>query len=63
MNCINSQIDPTNWAPFVDGKITVTKDGDGYVLTMDGVDDIGNKIQGTFRGVVGDYQNQAYDLE
>lgn len=63
MNCINSQIDPTNWAPFVDGKITVTKDGDGYVLTMDGKDDIGNKIQGTFRGVVGDYQNQAYDLE
>lgn len=62
MNCINSQIDDSNWAPFVDGKITIAKEGDGYVLTMDGVDDIGNKIQGTFRGVVGDYQNQAWDL-
>lgn len=62
MNCVNSQIDPSNWAPFVDGKITITKDGNGYALTMDGVDDIGNKVQGTFRGTVIDYQNQAYDL-
>lgn len=62
MNCINSQIDPSNWAPFVDGTITVVKGGEDYILTMDGVDDIGNKIQGTFRGKVGDYQNQAYDL-
>lgn len=62
MNCINSQIDPSNWAPFVDGKITIAKEGDDFVLTMDGKDDIGNKIQGTFRGAVVDYQNQAYDL-
>lgn len=62
MNCINSAIDPSNGAPFVDGKITIAKEGDDYTLTMDGKDDIGNKIKGTFRGRVGDYQNQAYDL-
>lgn len=62
MNCVNSQIDPTNWAPFVDGKITITKEGDDYILTMDGKDDIGNKVQGTFRGAVGDYQDQSWDL-
>lgn len=62
MNCVNSAIDPSNWAPFVDGKIVITKDGDDYVFRMDGKDDIGNRINGTFRGKVGDYQYQAYDL-
>ena len=50
------------WAPFVDGNITITKEGDIFTITMDGIDDKGNKIQGSFSGTVIDYQNQAYDL-
>lgn len=62
MNCVGGVIDTSNGAPFVDGKITVAKEGEEYILTMDGVDDIGNKIQGSFRGKVVEYQNQANDL-
>ena len=48
-------------APVTAGTISVEKDGDEYILTLDGKDDNGNNIRGTFRGRVNDYQNQAHD--
>lgn len=51
-----------SWAPFADGKITITKEGDIYTVAMDGIDDKGHKIKGSFSGTVVDYQNQAFDL-
>lgn len=62
MNCINGGIDSGNWAPFVAGKITIAKEDDGFAITMDGRDDVGNKVNGTFRGKVIDLQDQSYDL-
>jgi hypothetical protein len=32
------------------------------VITIDSTDDNGNKIQGTFRGQVGEYDNQSVDM-
>ena len=60
--CVNGGIDSGDRAPFVDGKITIAKDGSGYAITLDGVDDIGNKINGTFRGSVVEILDQAWDL-
>lgn len=41
----------TEMAPIIDGKITVVDGGDGTMsVTFDVVDDLDNKIQGTFAG-------------
>lgn len=59
--CVNGQVDMSQAAPVTAGTIKVEKDGDGYILTVDGKDDNGNNIKGTFRGKANDYQNQAHD--
>ena len=59
--CVNGQLDMSQAAPFTAGTIKVEKDGDGYILTVDGKDDNGNNIKGTFRGRVNNYENQAHD--
>ena len=48
-------------APFTAGTIKVEKDGNDFVLTIEGKDDNGNDIRGTFRGVANTYDNQAND--
>ena len=59
--CVSGQVDMSQAAPVTAGTIKVEKDGDGYILTVDGKDDNGNNIKGTFRGRANDYQNQAHD--
>lgn len=59
--CVNGQLDMSLAAPIKAGNVTVEKDGDDYVVTVDGKDDNGNDIKGTFRGVVNTYENQARD--
>ncbi len=59
--CVSGQLDMSQAAPVTAGTIKVEKDGDGYILTVDGKDDNGNNIKGTFRGRANDYENQAHD--
>lgn len=59
MECVNGQIDWTHTAPIVDGSIKVEKDGTEVVITVDGKDDAGNDIKGTFRGFVSELENQG----
>ena len=59
--CVSGQVDMSQAAPVTAGTIKVEKDGDGYILTVDGKDDNGNNIKGTFRGRANDYQDQAHD--
>ena len=57
--CLNGQIDMSQAAPIMDGEIKVEKvDGD-VVITVDGKDDAGNDIKGTFRGTVSELENQG----
>jgi hypothetical protein len=46
-------------APFTSGTIKVTKEGNAYKFDIDGADDNGNKIIGTFIGYISDYQDQS----
>lgn len=56
---VGGQLDPTSYAPIVDGTIKVEKiDGD-IVITVDGKDDAGNDIKGTFSGNVREMDNQS----
>lgn len=59
--CENGQLDMSQAAPFTAGTIKVEKDGNDFVLTIEGRDDNGNDIRGTFRGVANTYDNQAND--
>ena len=45
---VDNYIDHSQVAPLVGGTITIEKEGTGYILTYDCVDDLGHKIQGTF---------------
>lgn len=58
--CLNGQIDMSQAAPIMDGEIKVEKvDGDVVIITVDGKDDAGNDIKGTFRGTVSELENQG----
>lgn len=59
--CISGQLDMSLAAPITAGSVKVEKDGDNYIVTVDGKDDNGNDIKGTFRGVVNTFDNQAND--
>lgn len=61
--CVNGQVDMSQAAPITAGTIKIERDGDDLVLTVDGKDDNGNNLKGTFRGKAHDYdyQNQAHD--
>lgn len=59
LNCVNSQVDMSKAAPITSGTISVTKSGNAYTLDIDGTDDNGNKIVGTFTGYISDYQDQS----
>lgn len=61
MTCINGQIDMSQSAPIIDGTIVVEGDSRNLSITIDGVDDAGNKISGTFAGLIGEFDNQAHD--
>ena len=57
--CVGGQIDMSKAAPIKDGTIKVESvDGD-TVITVDGIDDAGNAIKGTFRGIVHEMADQS----
>lgn len=59
LHCVNGQIDMSKAAPIKDGTIKVESiDGD-TVITVDGIDDAGNAIKGTFRGFVYEMADQS----
>lgn len=61
MECVNGQIDMSKAAPIKDGTIKVENiDGD-TVITVDGKDDAGNDIKGTFRGTIHEWANQGIE--
>ncbi|MBO7264300.1 MAG: BACON domain-containing protein [Alistipes sp.] len=59
LNCVNSQVDMSKAAPITSGTISVTKSGNAYVFEVNGTDDNGNKIIGTFSGYIADYMDQT----
>lgn len=59
LKCENSQVDMSKAAPITSGTISVTKDGSAYVFEVNGTDDNGNKIIGTFSGYISDLQDQT----
>lgn len=59
--CDNSVVDNTRQVPIVDGTITISKEGNEYTIAIDGVDDLGHKIEGTFVGEVREYEDQSCD--
>lgn len=59
LTCVNSQVDMSTAAPITSGTINVTKDGNAYVFEVNGTDDNGNKIIGTFSGYIADYLDQT----
>jgi hypothetical protein len=59
MECVSGMIDMSKAAPIKDGTIKVEKIDGNVVITVDGKDDAGNDIKGTFSGVVGIIENQG----
>jgi hypothetical protein len=59
MYCEGGQIDMSKAAPIIDGSIKVEKVGNDTVITIDGKDDAGNDVKGTFSGVVHELDNQS----
>ena len=58
--CIQSQVDMSQAAPMTSGTVKVTKNGSNdYTFEFDSTDDNGNRIVGTFQGVILDYQDQS----
>ena len=58
--CIQSQVDMSQAAPMTSGTVKVTKNGtNDYTFEIDSTDDNGNRIVGTFQGVILDYQDQS----
>lgn len=60
--CVGGQVDMSRAAPLRGGTVKVeSTGGNNYKVTVDSFDDNGNKIQGTFEAVLGDYDNQNCD--
>lgn len=59
MYCVGGQIDMSRAAPITDGTIKVEKVDGCTVITIDGKDDAGNDIKGTFSGYVREMDNQG----
>jgi hypothetical protein len=58
--CVQSQVDMSQAAPMTSGTVKVTKNGtNDYTFEIDSTDDNGNRIVGTFQGVILDYQDQS----
>ena len=45
---VDNYVDHSRRAPLADGTVTIAKEGTGYLVTFDCVDDNGHKITGTF---------------
>ena len=45
---VDNYVDHSRRAPIAEGTVTITKEGTGYLVTFDCMDDNGHKITGTF---------------
>lgn len=57
--CNSSQVDMSMAAPFTSGTVKVTKEGNTITFDINGTDDNGNKIIGTFSGILSDIYDQT----
>lgn len=57
--CVESQVDMSKAAPLTSGSIKVTKDGGNITFDINATDDNGNKIVGTFTGVLSSVVDQS----
>ena len=56
---IEGQLDMSTAAPLTSGSVTVTKDGTNFTFEIDSEDDRGNKLTGTFQGVLSSWVDQS----
>ena len=59
LNCVSSQVDMSTAAPFTSGSVKVKKSDNGYRFEINSADDNGNKIIGTFSGVISSWADQS----
>lgn len=59
LNCVNGQIDMSFAAPLTSGSVKVEKSDNGYRFDINSADDNGNKIIGTFSGVISSWADQS----
>ena len=59
LTCIEGQLDMSTAAPLTSGSVKVTKDGTNFLFEIDSEDDRGNKILGTFQGVLSSWLDQS----
>lgn len=59
LNCVSGQIDMSFAAPLTSGSVKVDKSDNGYRFDINSADDNGNKIIGTFSGVISSWADQS----
>ena len=59
LTCVEGQLDMSTAAPLTSGSVTVTKDGTNFLFEIDSTDDNGNKLTGTFQGVLSSWLDQS----
>lgn len=60
LNCVSGQLDMSTAAPFTSGSVKVEKsDNGGYRFEINSTDDNGNKVIGTFSGVISSWEDQS----
>ena len=59
LTCIDGQLDMSTAAPLTSGSVKVTKDGTNGLFEVDSTDDNGNKLTGTFQGVLSSWLDQS----
>ena len=57
--CVSGQIDMSFAAPLTSGSVKVEKSDNGYRFDINSADDNGNKIIGTFSGVISSWADQS----
>ena len=59
LTCVEGQLDMSTAAPLTSGSVKVTKDGTNFLFEIDSTDDKGNKLTGTFQGVLSSWLDQS----
>lgn len=59
LNCVSGQFGISTAAPFTSGSVKVEKSDNGYRFEINSTDDNGNKIIGTFSGVISSWADQS----
>lgn len=59
LNCVSGQLDMSTAAPFTSGSVKVEKSDNGYRFEINSADDNGNKVIGTFSGIISSWADQS----